>query len=195
MTELVLYFGPGSSSMAVHIALHEIGAPFEARPLSFAKKEMRTPQFLALNPAGKVPTLLIDGRPLTEVAGCLYYLARRFPEANLLPHGDVELEAQAVSWMSFIASTLHPARRQGLEHLTEVWRIAEVRFGTDDWALVRYSIVDIHLFRLYWRMVGGQGPSPAGLPRLDAHYRRMMARPAVQRTIEAERAIGYDLPA
>lgn len=195
MNELVLYFAPGSSSMAVHIALHEIGAPFEARPMSFHKKEMRTPEFLALNPAGKVPTMLIDGRPLTEVAGCLFYLARRFPEANLLPQSDVELEAQAVSWMSFIASTLHPARRQGLEHLTEVWRIAEVRFGTDDWALGRYSIVDIHLFRLYWRMIGGQQRVAASLPRLDGHYRRMMARPAVQRTIEAERSIGYELPA
>jgi glutathione S-transferase len=195
MTGLVLYLAPGSSSMAVHIALHEIGVPFEARPMSFHKKEMRTPEFLALNPAGKVPTLLIDGRPLTEVAGCLYYLAHRFQEANLLPRGDVELEAQAVSWMSFIASVLHPARQGGLGHLNEVWRIADVRFGTDDWALGRYSVVDIHLFRLYWRMIGGKQPATAGLPRLEAHYRRMMARPAVQRTIEWERAIGYELPA
>ena len=56
-------------------------------------------------------TLLIDGRPLTEVAGILFYLAKRFPEAGLLPHGDIEAEAQAISWMSFIAATVHPARR------------------------------------------------------------------------------------
>jgi glutathione S-transferase len=69
---LTLYFSPGSSSMAVHIALHEVGAAFEARPLSFARKEHRAPDYLRLNPEGKVPTLLIDRRPLTEVAAILF---------------------------------------------------------------------------------------------------------------------------
>jgi len=196
VTRLTLYYAPGSSSMAVHIALHEIGAPFEAHAMSFHKKEMREPAFLALNPAGKVPTLLIDGRPLTEVAGCLYYLARRFPEAKLLPAGDIEAEAQAVSWMSYIAAALHPARRQGLEHLTDVWSVANRRLGAAEWALgSRYSIADIHLFRLYWRMVNSSAPRPEGLSHLDAHYARMMARPAVTRTIEVEKAVGYELPA
>ena len=68
---LTLYFAPGSSSMAPHIALHEIGAPFEAIPVSFHKNETRAAAFLAINQEGKVPTLLIDGRPLTEVAGVL----------------------------------------------------------------------------------------------------------------------------
>ncbi|HEV2302745.1 MAG TPA: glutathione S-transferase N-terminal domain-containing protein, partial [Stellaceae bacterium] len=99
--------------MAPHIALHEIGAPFESRWISFAKKEQRAAEYLAVNPEGKVPTLLVDGRPLTEVAGILYYLARRFPEAGLWPAGDIEAEAQVISWMSFIAATVHPARRQG----------------------------------------------------------------------------------
>ena len=108
---LTLYFAPGSSSMAPHIALHEVGVPFESRPLSFVKRENRTPAYLALNAEGKVPTLLIDGRPLTEVAAILFYLARRFPEAGLLPEGDIEAEAQVVSWMSFIAATVHPARQ------------------------------------------------------------------------------------
>lgn len=195
MTSLVLYLAPGSSSMAVHIALHEVGAPFEARPLSFSRGETRAPDFLALNPAGQVPTLLIDGRPLTEVAGCLFYLARRFPEAGLLPSGDIEAEARAVSWMSFIASTLHPARRQGAEHANAVWQIAEERFGEAEWVLGRYSIVDIHLFRLFWRLARSL-PLPAGsLPALFRHHDRMMRRLAVQRTIAAETAIGYELPA
>jgi glutathione S-transferase len=67
--------------MAPHIALREIGVTFESRPISLAKKETRIPAYLALNPEGKVPTLLIDGRPLTEVAAILFYLAKRFPEA------------------------------------------------------------------------------------------------------------------
>src|SRR5579862_8612918 len=148
---LTLYFSPGSSSMAPHIALQEIGCPFEGRPLSMRKGETRSPEFLAVNPEGKVPTLLIDGRVLTEVAGILYYLARRFPAAGLLPEGDVEAEAQVVSWMSFIASTIHPARRQGLEHARAVYALADKRLGNNDWAVAgRYSIADIHLFRLYW---------------------------------------------
>ena len=192
---LTLYFAPGASSFAVHIALHEIGVPFEAKPMSFRNHDMRAAEFLKLNPAGKIPTLLIDGRPLTEVAGILFYLARRFPEAKLLPDGDIEAEAQAISWMSFVASTLHPARRQGLDHVRQVYRIADQRLGPR-WALgAHYSIADIHLFRLYWRMFNSLHPAHGEFPNLDAHYAKMMARPAVQRTIEVESAIGYELPA
>ena len=180
--------------MAVHIALHEIGVAFDAKSLSFHKKEHRSPEFLAINPAGKVPTLLVDGTPLTEVAACLLYLAKRFPEAGLLS-ADLMAEAQAVSWMSFIASTLHPARRQGLEHVTEVWTLAERKFGDGDWALGSYSIADIHLFRLYWRMVNAPRARPTGLRRLEGLHARMMARAAVQRTIAIENQIGYELPA
>jgi glutathione S-transferase len=190
---LTLYFAPGSSSFAVHIALHEIGVPFEGRPMSFTRNDMRAPEYLALNPEGKVPTLLIDGRALTEVAAILYYLAKRFPDAELLPRDDSEADAQALSWMSFAASTLHPARQRGLDHTKEVWGIADRRLG-QGWALARYSIADIHLFRLYWRFANSLKPAPEEFPNLTAHYARMMARPAVQRTIEVEQAVGYELP-
>src|SRR3954464_12684406 len=191
---LTLYLAPGSSSMAVHIALHEIGAPFEARPMSFKSQDMRAPEFLILNPEGKVPVLVVDGRPLTEVAAILFYLAKRFPDAKLLPRDDPEAEAQALSWMSFIASTLHPARQRGLEYATKVYGIADRRLG-DGWALGRYSIADIHLFRLYWRLANSLHPAPETFPNLSAHYQRMMARPAVKVTCEVEAAIGYELPA
>jgi glutathione S-transferase len=180
--------------MAVHIALHEIGVPFEARPMSFKNNDMRAATFLALNPEGKVPVFVIDGRPLTEVAAILFYLARRFPDAELLPRDDPEAEAQALSWMSFCASTLHGARRHGLEYAKGVFGIADRRLGRG-WALGRYSIADIHLFRLYWRLANSLHPAPETFPNLTAHYRRMMARPAVRRTIETEAAIGYELPA
>ena len=189
-----LYFAPGSSSMAVHIALHEIGAAFERRSMSFKNNDMRAPEFLALNPEGKVPLLLVDGRPLTEVAAILFYLAKRFPDADLLPRDDPEAEAQALSWMSFIASTLHLARRHGLDYAKEVYGIADRRLG-NGWALGRYSIADIHLFRVYWRLANSLKPAPETFPNLTVHYARMMARPAVQRTIAAESAIGYELPA
>ena len=191
---LTLYFAPGASSMAVHIALHEIGTAFEGKPMSFRQKDMRSPEYLALNPEGKIPAFLVDGRPLTEVAAILFYLAKRFPDADLLPRDDIEAEAQAVSWMSFIASTLHPARKRGLDYAKQVYGIADRRLGSG-WALGRYSIADIHLFRLYWRLANSLKPAPEAFPNLTAHYARMMARPAVQKTIEVESAVGYELPA
>jgi len=192
---LTLYFSPGSSAMATHIALHEIGVPFEAKPLSFAKREQHAPEYLAINPEGKVPTLLIDGRPLTEVAATLYYLAKTYPDAKLWPQGGIEEEAHAISWMSFIAATVHPARRIGPERWKEVFKIADPRLGDNQWAVGdRYSIADIHLFRLYWRFKTANSPAPGEYPRLDAHFTRMMARRAVQTTIEIESKVGYNLP-
>jgi glutathione S-transferase len=97
--------------------------------------------------------------------------------------------------MSFIASTVHPARRIGRERWIEVFHIAEMRFSAREWAVgPAYSIADIHLFRLYWRFVKTLGPDPAAFRNLHRHYDRIMARPAVQRTIEIESAIGYELP-
>jgi glutathione S-transferase len=191
---LTLYMSPGSSSMAPHIALNEIGGEFEPRWLSFAKKEQHSPAYLAVNPEGKVPTLLIDGHVLTEVMAVLFYLAKRFPAAGLWPDGGIEAEAQAISWMSFIASTVHPARRIGPERWREVIGIADRRLGKPGWIGSRYSIADIHLFRLYWRFVTSTHPAPGSHPNLAAHYDRMMARPAVQRTLAVEREIGYQLP-
>lgn len=181
--------------MAVHIALHEVGAAFEGRTISLTHRDQDPPEFRGLNPEGKVPTLVIDGRLLTEVAGILYYLARQYPEKALLPFGDIEAEAQVISWMSFIASTVHPARRQGVDHAQAVYRLADQRLGDRVWAVGAYSVADIHLFRLFWRFRGSLGADPATFPNLSAHYDRMMQRPAVQKTLEVEAALGYSLPA
>jgi glutathione S-transferase len=108
--------------------------------------------------------------------------------------------------MSFTASTIHPAHRIGgvraeryvfegsVERWKEVFEIAEKRLGRRDWAVGRYSIADIHLFRLYWRFVESTRPAPGTFPGLSAHYDRMMARPAVRRVLEIESAVGYYLP-
>ena len=191
---LTLYFAPGSSSFAAHIALHEVGAQFDSRPMSFANKDMKSPEYLAINPEGKVPTLVIDGQPLTEVAGILFYLAKAYPNAKLLPD-DAESQARAVSWMSFIASTLHPARSRGMDHTKRVYGIADARLGEQEWVLGRYSIADIHLFRLYWRFSRAVDLPPNALPNLAAHQERMLKRDAVKKTIAIESSIGYELPA
>ena len=171
-----------------------MGAPFEARPLSFRKRENRTPGYLALNPEGKVPTLVVEGRPLTEVAAILFYLGRRFPDAGVLPR-DPEGEAQAISWMSFVAATLHPARRQRFEHATSVFRVADRRMAGSGLVLGAYSVADIHLFRLFWRFNASLQPSPDVFPNLLAHHDWMLGRPAVRHTMEVEARIGYELPA
>jgi glutathione S-transferase len=191
---LTLYYAPGASSMAPHIALFEVGAPFERRPLSFQNNENKTPDYLAINPLGQVPALVVDGRPLTEVAGILFYLAKAYPQAGLLPD-DAEGQARVVSWMSYIAATVHPARRQGLEHARKVYAQADQRLGPHDWTVGdKYSIADIHLFRLFWRFMGSLGPLAEDFPNLMRLHDRMLQRPAVQRTLEAEAAAGYELP-
>jgi glutathione S-transferase len=193
---LTLYYSPGSSAMATHIALHEVGAPFELKLVPLHAQANRAAEYLAVNPEGKVPTLMIDGRTLTEVAATLWYLARRYPAAGLLPQaGDIAAEAQVISWMSFIAATIHPARRAGGPRWREVFGLADRRLGAADWTVGAYSIADIHLFRLYWRFETALHPAPAEYPSLDRHYRRMLARPAVARTLEAEAKVGYNLPA
>ena len=134
-----------------HIALFEVGAPFEGYGLSFQRNENKTPDYLAINPLGQVPTLVVDGRPLTEVAGILF-LSREGLSARRawrLPD-DAEGQAQVISWMSFIAATVHPARRQGLDHARKIYALADQRLGPRDWAVGdSYSIADIHLFRLF----------------------------------------------
>ncbi len=193
---LTFYFAPGSSSMAAHIALQEVGCAFESRPVLLGDKGTRSPEFLKVNPRGKVPTLVVDGRVLTEVAGILFYLARAYPAARLLPEGDPFLEADVVSWMSFLASGVHPARSEGPEAARAIWEIAEQRLGSRDWAVGdRYSIADIHLFRLFWRFGTQLIAKPGDLAGLKRHHDRMLERDAVKRTIEIERGVGYNLPA
>ncbi len=186
-TMLTLFYSPGSSSMAAHIALHEVGAPFDKHAVSVPRKETREAKFLAVNPAGKVPVLMIDGRPLTEVAGILYYLARTYPAAGLLPASDIEAEAQVISWMSYVASTIHPAIRQGVAEARDLYAVADKRLGDRTWILGdRYSIADIHLFRVYWRFRDQLERKPGEFPALEAHHARMLERPAVKKTIEVE---------
>ncbi len=192
---LVLYFSPGSSSLAAHIALNETGAPFEARPVLVATGT-RKPEFLAINPEGKVPSLLIDGRLLTEVLAILFYLGRAYPQAKLLP-GDIEGEAQALSWMSFLASTVHGARADATQGRA-AFALAAQRLGAGEWALGDYSVVDIFLFRLFWRFAARFQFTPDEFPNLEAHRARMLARPAVIKTLAVESAIaekaGLTLP-
>ena len=180
-----LYLTPGSSSMATHIALVEAGAEFTTHTMSLGK-ETKEAAYLAVNAEGKVPALEVDGVVLTEVAGTMFYVARRFPAAGLLPEGALE-QGQVVSWMSFLASSVHPAWKVSEEHARAIWAIAEQRLGSKEWLVGgRFSIADIHLFRLFWRFRDRLGLDAATYPHLTAHHDRMLARPAVRKVIAAE---------
>jgi glutathione S-transferase len=185
---LKLYFSPMTSSLATHIALLECGAPHELVPTLMAKQQTRSLEYLAINPAGKVPALVTEsGRIITEVAATLYYIAKTYPAAGLWPEGNLEAEADVISWMSFAASTMHGSRARGPEHVAEAFTIANERLAGREWAIGHYSIADIHLFRVYWRFRPGMNAAPGTYPALEAHHDRMLARPAVQKALEIEK--------
>jgi glutathione S-transferase len=185
---LKLYFSPSTSSLATHIALIEANAKYELVPTLMSKEEQKQPAFRAINPEGKLPTLITEaGNALTEVAATLYYIARRYPQAGLWPEGDLDAEAQVISWMSFAASTLHGSRAKGPEAVAAAFAVAEKKLGGRDWAIGRYSIADIHLFRVYWRFRPGIEAPMGTYPSLEAHHDRMLARPTVQQAMAAEK--------
>lgn len=106
-----LYYSPGTASMAVHWMLLELGVPFEAVRLDFDAAEQRDPAYLKLNPAGRVPTLVVDGQPYSESAALLMLLAERHPDAGLAPPpGDLQ-RAKWLEMMVWLANTVLPAMR------------------------------------------------------------------------------------
>jgi len=180
--------------MAPHIALVEAGAEFTIRSLSFKAKDHRAPEYLAINPQGLVPTLLIDGRALTETAAILFWIGRHFPAAGLLPAGD-EAQAQVISWMGFLASAVQRAGREGKEAGHAAYALAERKLDGREWTVgQRMSISDIHLFRMFWRFHHILDLGREDFPALYALHDRMMERPCVQQVIARESAIGYELP-
>jgi glutathione S-transferase len=106
-----LYYSPSGASMAVHWMLIEMGLAFEARLVDIDTGAQRDPEYLRLNPAGRVPTLTIDGIPRTESAALLMLLAERHPETLLAPAPNSPHRAEWLELMVFLANTLLPAMR------------------------------------------------------------------------------------
>src|SRR5882762_4049265 len=109
MTEMTLYFAPDSCARVPLIALEEIGAPYRIEVVAFMSGQHRSAEYLALNPKGKVPTLVVDGEPLSENVAILTWLAERFPQADLLPTPENSFSrARLISDLAYCASGLHP---------------------------------------------------------------------------------------
>lgn len=123
-----LYYAPGTASMVVHLALLEIGAPHELRLVDFAADQQHDADYLALNPGGVVPTLLIDGRALTESAALLMILAQRHPQAPLAPVAGTPAHDAWTQWIVYLSNTLmstyrlwfYPAELGSSEHTAAV---------------------------------------------------------------------------
>jgi glutathione S-transferase len=108
---ITLYYSPGTASFVVHWMLLELGMPHELRLLNLEAREHKTPAYLALNPAGVVPTLVIDGVALTEAAAILLHLADADPEHRFAPAVGTVERARYYQWILFCANTLQPAFR------------------------------------------------------------------------------------
>ena len=101
-----LYYAPGACSLASHIALEDTGLAYETVKINTAEGEQRSPAYLAINPRGRVPTVIVDGHVLTENVGIMTYFAGAYPKANIWPK-DTWHQAVAVSTMAWLSSTVH----------------------------------------------------------------------------------------
>lgn len=107
-----LYYSPGSASLLVHWLLIETGEPHQLQLVDTAAKAQKSPEYLALNPSGVVPTLVIDGAPHYEAAAMAMLLAERHPQANLAPAFDDPRRADYLQWMFNLANMVQPLFRQ-----------------------------------------------------------------------------------
>jgi glutathione S-transferase len=106
-----LYFAPGAASLVVHWLLIDLDLPHELVKLDIATRQHKTPEYLALNPSGVVPTLLIDGKPMCEAAAMAMLLADAKPEAGLAPALGSAKRTEFYQWMFHLANSLQPPFR------------------------------------------------------------------------------------
>jgi glutathione S-transferase len=202
----VLYYAPGAASMVVHWLLLELDKPHELRLVDTAAGAQRSPEYLALNPNGVVPTLVLDGVPRFEAAALLMTLADRDPRHRFAPAHDDPLRADYHQWMFHFANAVQPLFRQWwyphepageahieLVHASVAPRIAAAWDRIDAHLAARgpyvlgerISAADFYLAMLMrWSR---KMPRPATeWPQLAAFAQRMRARPAFARMYERE---------
>jgi len=207
---LTLYFTPSTCALATHIALEDVGATYALKRIDFAKGEQRAPDYLAVNPKGRVPALVAPEGVLTETPAMLAYVAQLFPAAKLAPLTDPFAFAQVQAFNSFLCSSLHVAhahRMRGYRwvdagdaaSIAAMQRKVPQSVG-EGFALVErhmlkgpyvtgetYTICDPYLFTLA-QWMEADGVDPARFPKVAAHRARMASRPSVVRALAAEAA-------
>ena len=203
---LKLYYATGTCALATHIALEEAGAPYEAVRVDFGSQAQRGPEYLAINPKGRVPALVTEQGALTETPSLLLFVAQRFPNANLAPFADPFALAQAQEFNSYLCSTVHVAHAHGRRGarwaddaaaieamkrkvpatMTECFGLIENKMLKGPWVMGdQFTICDPYLFTIgTW--LEGDGVDTTKLPRVIEHRKRMLARPAVQKAVATE---------
>ena len=204
---LKLFFAANTCALASHIALEEAGAPYEAVRVDFRTNEQRKPEYLAINPKGRVPALATERGILTETPAILAFIAQSFPGAHLAPLEDPYEFARVQAFNSYLCSTVHVAhahRMRGYRWADDPAAIAEMQRKVpttvgDCFELIettmlqgpwvmgdRYSICDPYLFTLS-QWLDGDGVDVNRFPKVVELRNRMNARPAVQRAVAAQR--------
>jgi glutathione S-transferase len=198
------YMTPGSCSTGIHILLEELDLAFEVYPVNLLAGDHQKPDYLAMNPKGSIPLLIKDdGTPITEFQAIAVWLARKYPKRGLLP-SDLDDEVRVFEIMDYAIATIH---MQGFARIFTTANFAlneaaheaviakgrtiveagfsavEKLLGDRDYVGTTFSIADAALFYVEFWATRTDIALP---PKLEAHYRRMIARPAVARVLAEE---------
>jgi glutathione S-transferase len=205
---LKLYYTADTCALASHIALNDTGAEYSTVRISFANKEQRTPEYLAINPKGRVPTLVTDKGVLSETPAILAFIAQSFPKAVLAPLDDPFRFAQVQAFNNYLCATLHVAhshrmrgdrwaddpasfadmQRKVPEGVGACYQLIEDSMLAGPWVMGEtYTICDPYLFTIA-QWMEADGVDPSRFPKVSDHRRRMSERPQVRAAIVAELA-------
>jgi glutathione S-transferase len=200
-----LMYSPGACSVGIHVLLEEIGKPYEAQLVNLREGGQFKPEFTAVNPKSKVPTLVRDdGSVLTEYPAIAFWLARSNPDKKLLPE-DVESQTRGIEALDYAVATIHmqgfsrlfrasnytpnPAdedkvKERGKEIVEKGYAVLDKALAGKDYIAGSFSIADSALF--YVEFWGAKRMNMKLPPNCEAHLNRMLARPAVQRVMQQE---------
>jgi glutathione S-transferase len=203
---LKLFYAPHTCALASHIALEEAGADYEIMRIDFRSNEQRKPEYLAVNPKGRVPALVMERGILTETPAILAFVAQSFPKARLAPLEDPFAFASVQAFNSYLCSTVHVAhahrmrghrwvddpaaikemQRKVPQTVGECFALIEREMLVGPWVMgTAYTICDPYLFTLA-QWLDGDGVDIARFPKVRDHHQRMAERPAVRKAIAAE---------
>jgi glutathione S-transferase len=205
---LKLYYAPATCALASHIALAEAGADYTTEKLNFKANQQNSPEYLEINPKGRVPSLVTDRGVLTETPAMLAYIAQTHPEAKLAPLDDAFAFAQVQSINSYLCSTVHVAhahkmrggrwatedtsfadmKRKVPETMGACFALIERKMLKGPWVMgEQYTICDPYLYTIAtW--LEGDGVEMAKLPKVADHFKRMAERPAVKKVMAEQAA-------
>jgi glutathione S-transferase len=200
------YYGVGTCALATHIALEEVGAPYEAVRLDMAGGQQRSADYLKVNPKGRVPALVTERGVLTETPALLAFIAQQFKAANLAPLDDPFAFARVQEINSFLCSTVHVAhahktrgarwtddaaametmKRKVPETMAAAFELIESEMIKGPWVMGdAYTICDPYLYTMA-RWLEGDSVDVSRFPKVKAHMQKMQARPAVARVLSAQ---------